>query len=171
MEPAERRPQDAHDTTERNILKVIVPLFLDYLRAEFRSSQARRDGRAVADLRRFRDRLGTLRLFDPACGWGNFLIHRLPRASHAGDRRAARDSLPDFRPESSSVWASSVRGVFATVQGSSAESVGRIEVLLKRGVGLCSRPVSTSRAAIGNGRFQPSTKPGRSVLWSQSLQR
>ena len=74
MEPAERRAQGAHYTTEKNILKVIEPLFLDDLRAEFRRLQARRDGRAVADLRRFRDRLGTLRLFDPACGCGNFLI-------------------------------------------------------------------------------------------------
>ena len=74
MEPAERRAQGAHYTTEKNILKVIEPLFLDDLRAEFSRLQARRDGRAVADLRRFRDRLGTLRLFDPACGCGNFLI-------------------------------------------------------------------------------------------------
>ena len=28
----------------------------------------------MADLRKFRDKLGTLRLFDPACGCGNFLI-------------------------------------------------------------------------------------------------
>ncbi len=74
MEPAERRAHGAHYTTEKNILKVIEPLFLDDLRAEFRRLQARRDGRAVADLRRFRDKLGTLRLFDPACGCGNFLI-------------------------------------------------------------------------------------------------
>ena len=67
MEPADY-------TTEKNILKVIEPLFLDDLRAEFRRLQARRDGRSVADLRRFRDKLGTLRLFDPACGCGNFLI-------------------------------------------------------------------------------------------------
>ena len=74
MEPADRRAQGAHYTTEKNILKVIEPLFLDDLRAEFRRLQARRDGRAVADLRRFRDKLGSLRLFDPACGCGNFLI-------------------------------------------------------------------------------------------------
>ena len=74
MEPAKRRAQGAHYTTEKNILKVIEPLFLDDLRAEFRRLQARRDGRAVADLRRFRDKLGSLRLFDPACGCGNFLI-------------------------------------------------------------------------------------------------
>ena len=36
--------------------------------------QAHRDGRAAANLRKFRDKLGSLRLFDPACGCGNFLI-------------------------------------------------------------------------------------------------
>ena len=74
MEPADRRAQGAHYTTEKNILKVIEPLFLDDLRAEFRRLQARRDGHSMADLRKFRDKLGTLRLFDPACGCGNFLI-------------------------------------------------------------------------------------------------
>ena len=74
MEPADRRAQGAHYTTEKNILKVIEPLFLDDLRAEFQNLQKRRDGRSMADLRKFRDRLGTLRLFDPACGCGNFLI-------------------------------------------------------------------------------------------------
>ncbi len=74
MEPVERRQQGAHYTTEKNILKVIEPLFLDGLREEFRRLQARRDGRAGADLRRFRERLGMLRFLDPACGCGNFLI-------------------------------------------------------------------------------------------------
>ena len=74
MEPSDRRAQGAHYTTEKNILKVIEPLFLDDLRAEFQKLQERRDGRSMADLRKFRDRLGTLRLFDPACGCGNFLI-------------------------------------------------------------------------------------------------
>ena len=36
MEPAQRRAQGAHYTTEKNILKVIEPLFMDDLRAEFR---------------------------------------------------------------------------------------------------------------------------------------
>ncbi len=74
MEPADRRAQGAHYTTEKNILKVIEPLFLDGLRAEFQRLQGRRDGRSMADLRRFQQKLGSLRLFDPACGCGNFLI-------------------------------------------------------------------------------------------------
>ena len=74
MEPIERRSQGAHYTTEQNILRVIEPLFLDDLRAEFDSLVAKHSGEAVAELYRFRDRLGELRFFDPACGCGNFLI-------------------------------------------------------------------------------------------------
>ena len=74
MEPAERRAAGAHYTTEKNILKVIEPLFLDELRAEFRRLKARRDSRAIPALYRFQQKLGALRLFDPACGCGNFLI-------------------------------------------------------------------------------------------------
>ena len=74
MDPAERRAQGAHYTTEKNILKVIEPLFMDDLRAEFERLKARRDNRRRPDLLRFQERLGRLRFLDPACGCGNFLI-------------------------------------------------------------------------------------------------
>ena len=74
MEPVERRAAGAHYTTEKNILKVVEPLFLDDLRAEFAQLKARRDSRRVPDLHVFQRKLGTLRFFDPACGCGNFLI-------------------------------------------------------------------------------------------------
>ena len=74
MEPEQRRAQGAHYTTEKNILKVIEPLFMDDLRAEFERLKSRKDSRRRADLRRFQEKLGRLRFFDPACGCGNFLI-------------------------------------------------------------------------------------------------
>ena len=74
MEPDERRAQGAHYTTEKNILKVIEPLFMDDLRAEFARLKSRNDNRRLAELRRFQEKLGRLRFFDPACGCGNFLI-------------------------------------------------------------------------------------------------
>ncbi len=73
MEPEERRAQGAHYTTERNILKVIEPLFLDDLRAEFEHIRGLRRGRR-ARLDAFHRRLGEMTFFDPACGCGNFLI-------------------------------------------------------------------------------------------------
>ena len=74
MDPVERRAQGAHYTTEKNILKVIEPLFMDNLRAEFARLKSRKDSRRVTELRRFQERLGGMMLFDPACGCGNFLI-------------------------------------------------------------------------------------------------
>ena len=74
MEPAERRAKGAHYTTEKNILKVIEPLFLDDLRAEFERLRARKDNRRRTELRAFHKRLGEMKFFDPACGCGNFLI-------------------------------------------------------------------------------------------------
>ena len=74
MEPAERRAQGAHYTTEKNILKVIEPLFLDDLRAEFNRLRARKDSHRRAELKAFQKRLGEMQFFDPACGCGNFLI-------------------------------------------------------------------------------------------------
>ena len=74
MNPADRRKQGAHYTTEKNILKVIEPLFLDDLRAEFERLKVRKDSRRQADLRRFQKKLCRMTFFDPACGCGNFLI-------------------------------------------------------------------------------------------------
>jgi len=74
MDPAERRAQGAHYTTEKNILKVLGPLFLDDLRAELEHLKSRRDSRRLAGLRRFRRELSEMRFLDPACGCGNFLI-------------------------------------------------------------------------------------------------
>ena len=74
MDPVARRAQGAHYTTEKNILKVIEPLFMDDLRAEFDRMKARKDRRRVSELRRFQQKLGRMTFFDPACGCGNFLI-------------------------------------------------------------------------------------------------
>ena len=74
MDPAQRRAQGAHYTTEKNILKVIEPLFMDDLRSDVRRLQERKDSRRRPALRHFQTRLSSLTFFDPACGCGNFLI-------------------------------------------------------------------------------------------------
>ena len=74
MDPKQRREQGAHYTTEKNILKVIEPLFMDDLRTRFMRIKSRKDSRRLAELRRFQESLGGMRFFDPACGCGNFLI-------------------------------------------------------------------------------------------------
>jgi hypothetical protein len=56
MDPAERRAKGAHYTTEKNIMKVIEPLFLDDLRAEFAHLKGLRSGRRQR-LRAFHEKL------------------------------------------------------------------------------------------------------------------
>ena len=73
MDREERRKAGAHYTTEKNIMKVIGPLFLDDLRAEFEALKGRKTNR-VKMLQAFHDRLAKLTFLDPACGCGNFLI-------------------------------------------------------------------------------------------------
>ncbi len=68
-ERKERRPGGEHYTTEANILKCLDPLFLDGLRAEL--EVAGPDRRQLEALLR---RLRRIRIFDPACGCGNFLV-------------------------------------------------------------------------------------------------
>ncbi len=69
MEPLERRQVGAHYTSERDILKVIGPLFLDELKTELE-----RAGNDRKKLQALHQRLGKMRLLDPACGCGNFLV-------------------------------------------------------------------------------------------------
>ncbi|MGK4333568.1 class I SAM-dependent DNA methyltransferase [Lonsdalea quercina] len=58
-----------HYTSYRNIMKVIQPLFLDPLRIELDKQRNN-----VKGLKALLVRLGKIKVFDPACGSGNFLI-------------------------------------------------------------------------------------------------
>lgn len=58
-----------HYTSVSNILKVIQPLFLDKLQTELEKSS-----KSKTKLQAFLARIQSLRVFDPACGSGNFLI-------------------------------------------------------------------------------------------------
>lgn len=69
MDAKARRNLGAHYTSEKNILKVIGPLFLDDLRAELD-----RIGSNTQRLKSFHIKLSNLRFLDPACGCGNFLV-------------------------------------------------------------------------------------------------
>ena len=69
MNPKERRNLGAHYTSEKNILKLIKPLFLDELWTEFESLKGKKN-----ELPKFHQKLSTLHFLDPACGCGNFLV-------------------------------------------------------------------------------------------------
>lgn len=69
MDTKARRNLGAHYTSETNILKLIRPLFLDELWAEFHKVKHNRNR-----LFEFLKKLSRLTFFDPACGCGNFLV-------------------------------------------------------------------------------------------------
>lgn len=66
---AERGSLGMHYTSVPNILKVLNPLFLDSLNEALAEA-----GDSVRKLRALRRRIGRIRVFDPACGSGNFLV-------------------------------------------------------------------------------------------------
>ncbi|MEO6939629.1 MAG: DNA methyltransferase, partial [Candidatus Kapaibacterium sp.] len=65
----ERGALGMHYTSVPNILKVLNPLFLDDLRAKL--AEAGNNARKLLNLR---NRIAHIRVFDPACGSGNFLV-------------------------------------------------------------------------------------------------
>lgn len=65
----ERGVLGLHYTSVPNILKVLNPLFLDDLRAKFEEA-----GDSPQKLLNLRKRMAKIRVFDPACGSGNFLV-------------------------------------------------------------------------------------------------
>lgn len=65
----ERGELGLHYTSVPNILKVLNPLFLDDLREQLEAA-----GDSKQKLRNLRKRLANIRVFDPACGSGNFLV-------------------------------------------------------------------------------------------------
>lgn len=69
MDSGARRNLGAHYTSEKNILKLIKPLFLDELWDEFHEA-----GENQNKLKELHKKISKLRFLDPACGCGNFLI-------------------------------------------------------------------------------------------------
>ena len=89
MDANARRNLGAHYTSEENILKLIKPLFLDALWAEFEKIKGNK--KRLPD---FHKKLRNLTFLDPACGCGNFLVitYRELRLLELAVLRASRDS-------------------------------------------------------------------------------
>jgi hypothetical protein len=91
----ERGALGMHYTSRPNILKVLNPLFLDDLRTQL--EEAGDNGRKLLNLR---NRMSRIRVFDPACGSGNFLViaYKEMRAIEAeiNKRRDETDRVSDI---------------------------------------------------------------------------
>ena len=75
VHPDQRGGMGMHYTSVINIMKVIEPLFLDDLYAELENIAENIDLKLKPSrLRKLHDRIANVKIFDPACGSGNFLI-------------------------------------------------------------------------------------------------
>lgn len=74
VDPKHRGGLGMHYTSVPNIMKVIKPLFLDELKAEFEKGTILEGKKKNIHLQNLLVRLSKIRIFDPACGSGNFLI-------------------------------------------------------------------------------------------------
>ena len=95
-EDEERGALGMHYTSVPNILKVLNPLFLDDLRAKLQ--EAGDNNRTLLNLR---NRMARIRVFDPACGSGKFLViaYKEMRAIEAeiNKRRGEMIGAPKFQ--------------------------------------------------------------------------
>ncbi len=69
ISPEHRGVLGMHYTSVPNIMKVIEPLFLDDLKKEFEAARGNKK-----QLNQLLHRISKIKIFDPACGSGNFLI-------------------------------------------------------------------------------------------------
>jgi hypothetical protein len=69
VHPGQRENLGMHYTSVPNIMKVIEPLFLNDLYEELENSKS-----DIKKLTKLRERVAKIKIFDPACGSGNFLI-------------------------------------------------------------------------------------------------
>ncbi len=69
VHPGQRENLGMHYTSVPNIMKVIEPLFLNDLYTELENSK-----NDIKKLTKLRERVSKIKIFDPACGSGNFLI-------------------------------------------------------------------------------------------------
>lgn len=98
--PGKRSDLGQHYTSVPNILKTIEPLFLDELKEQFDAGFD-----SVKKLEALLERISVIKVFDPACGSGNFLIiayKELRRLEHA-----IRERLADLSPKHQVMFAES----------------------------------------------------------------
>lgn len=74
MDQNARRNLGAHYTTETNILKAIRPLFVEELEDELEAIRSIKGPQRKSKLLGYQTKLRHIRIFDPACGCGNFLV-------------------------------------------------------------------------------------------------
>jgi len=118
VHPGERSSLGMHYTSVPNIMKVIEPLFLNDLREEFEKNIGNKNG-----LHRLLNRINNIKLFDPACGSGNFLI-----ISYKELRRLEMDILKELN--SAAYFPSRLRNLYGIEIDDFAHEVAKLSLYI-----------------------------------------
>ena len=108
LNPETRRKGGMHYTSPENIHKVIDPLFLDGLKAEFDAIRTDEELSVVKrrnKYKKFHEKLCSLTFFDPACGSGNFLTE-----TYICLKQLEYAVLKEYKSKQMSLFDSSVEG-------------------------------------------------------------
>ena len=108
LNPETRRKGGMHYTSPENIHKVIDPLFLDDLKAEFDAIRNDEDLSVIKrrnKYEKFHEKLCSLVFFDPACGSGNFLTE-----TYICLKRLEYAVLKEYKNKQMAMFDSSVEG-------------------------------------------------------------
>ncbi|MCB0880440.1 MAG: class I SAM-dependent DNA methyltransferase, partial [Thermoleophilia bacterium] len=100
VQPGQRESLGMHYTSVENIMKVIRPLFLDELEDAFRAADT------VRKLDNLLERIARIKLFDPACGSGNFLVIGYKELRKLEHRILVR--IRELEPSRATLFANSV---------------------------------------------------------------
>lgn len=139
VNPALRRVAGMHYTSVENIHKVIDPLFLNELKAQFAQYMAIKSPKIRTDkLKELQDKLARLQFLDPACGSGNFLtetylsLRRLEneiiRELHANQAFLGVDDLSPVKVNISQFKGIEING-FAVAVAKTALWIAHIQML------------------------------------------
>jgi type II restriction/modification system DNA methylase subunit YeeA len=164
LDPAKRSMLGAHYTDRNSIMRIVEPVVLKPLLAEWEGTKAKiqvhmdkcrtaasksAGTKALKDAMRlyedFRQRLATVRVLDPACGSGNFLylaLLGLKDLEHLVIFEAERMGLPRAFP---SVGPDAVMGIelnpYAAELARITIWIGQIQWMLRHGFGLAKNPI------------------------------
>ena len=99
-----RRSEGIHYTSIENIHKVIDPLFFDDLSEELAVIKRMQKKNRVVALKNFQNKLAAIKIFDPACGSGNFLTE-----TYLSLRRLENEVLAELRSLNADIPADPVK--------------------------------------------------------------
>lgn len=118
IHPGERSSLGMHYTSVPNIMKVIEPLFLNELKEEFEKNRESKKG-----LMNLLSRLHKIKIFDPACGSGNFII-----ISYKELRRLEMDILKELK--STAYFPSNLKNLYGVEIDDFAHQIAKLSLYI-----------------------------------------